>query len=481
MKNENIKIKNNIDIVSNGYLSFVLMYNRKRIVLLNFDAEDCILYDKKEDAFLNLYLRGFKDKNLHLKIVKDAGNWQIVSNREVFVNGVAWRKRVLRDGDKIFLGEYRLIFEGYFPEQESPDPISVKAPKWSKRLRFIEAAAVILRVSLFWFCTTINHNGEIPLSAKDQFPAVHESEFSYKYSEELDDIEDAPYINKQDISDLPLFVYTPGDTLVPEKLDILFIHAHPDDESLDYGLYMAEAAAEGESMGVILFTDGDSGFDRYPDRPVDGIYPDAELGYPDLAKVRVLEAEKALTVLGAKVYVRLGLWNRPYTAKEANKSINTLVSEWGGQDFLVDKLVHLIEIFKPDIIVSPDGPSKANEHFEHETVGYISEIAVNIYRQRNPGKLKAYLKLVDVQQTEKYAGTLLLDIDARGEPKYTEIKRKALMMHQTQADASYYGIKRLEDFPVEYYKIQYCSEPPEDSTLALLDHKMADISSITTY
>ena len=486
MKNK----ENTTNIVPNKYLSFILMHHKKRIALLNIDEGECTLYDSLRDAFLNPYLDGFRDKKLKLRLVKDAGKWQIESNREVFINGVAWRKRVLRDGDKIYLGEYRLIFEGNFVENIPPDPIPYKKLGKKKILRFLEAAVVICSISFLWYCTTVNHNSNADIKLTDNETTItdHESELPYNFSEELDDVE-APYLQTQNKieTDLSLIkdndvkyslhVYAPGEDPVPQKLDILFIHAHPDDESLDYGLFLAEAAAEGESTGVIIFTDGDSGFDKYPDRPIDGIYPDAELGIPDLSKVRVEEAANALTVLDAKVYVRLGLWNRPYTAEEVNKSFNTLLNEWGGETFLVNKLVSLIEIFKPDVIVSPDGPSPAREHFEHEAVGYLSEKAVTKYIERNPGKLRSYLKLVDVQQLAAYGGIPLLDIDASENDTLKDIKRRALMMHQTQADASYFGIKRLEKFPLEYYLVQFCSENPIETTLAFLDKKMVETLS----
>ena len=478
MKNE----KNTVDIVSNNYLSFMLMRQRKKIALLNIDAEDCTLYDYKSDAFFNPWLKGFSDKKLDLKLIKDAGCWKIVSNREVLVNGVGWRKRVLKDGDKIHLGEYRLVFEGNFQEDIPSGPVIPPALKNRKKLvRLLEAAAVLMSVSFLWYCTTLSNDTETIPDISSDITIGHESELPYEYSEELDEFDFAPPLEGKDMAGSSLVVYGPGEEPVPQKLDILFIHAHPDDESLDYGLYMAQAAEEGKSTGIIVFTDGDSGFDKYPDRPIDGFYPNAELTVPDLAKVRVQEAEKALTVLGVEVYVRMGLWNRPYTAEEVNKSLNTLLDEWGGRDFLIEKLVDYIEIFQPDIIVSPDGACQAREHFEHEAVGFLSEMAVNVYRKRDPGKLKAYLKLVDVQQIEAYNGIRLLNIDASEDNKYKEIKRAALMMHQTQADASYYGIKRLEDFPLEYYMIQYGSVNNENLTLAFIDKDKKETPSGSSF
>ena len=461
------KVKDKENIVPNNYLSFVLMFQKKKIALIDIDAVECIIYDKNEDAFLNSYLKDFNNTKLRLRIVKDAGRWELLCNLSILVNGVAWRKRYIKGGDIISLGEYRLVFLGDFIEDLPQEPVQEKAPK-KKILRFIEAAAVILGISFLWYCTTIGRNSGLDLNEQSQVSTDHETSLPYNTTEELDSSDYQPFITNEETEESSLIVYAPGEDPTPQKLDILFIHTHPDDESLDYGLFLAEAAAEGESTGVILFTDGDSGFDKYPDRPIDGIYPDAELGVPDLSKIRVKEAVKALTVLNAKVYVRLGLWNRPYIAEEVNKSLDTLLTEWGGETFLVNKLVSLMEKFKPDVIISPDGPSNAREHFEHEAVGYLSEKAVNLYMERNPGKLRSYLKLVDVQQMEAYGGIPLLDIDASKNATLKDIKQRALMMHQTQADASYFGLKRLKDFPLEYYIMVYNSNNPNSSILTLL-------------
>ncbi len=456
---------------SKHYLSFGLSYKRKKTALLNIDEADCTLYDKKEDAIFNEYLKGFNNKKLRLSLVRNAGKWQLISNRSILINGVAWRKRYLKNGDVIYLGEYRLVFLGNFTENVLPDPIHVSAFKGKKILRFFEAAAVVLSLSFLWYCTTVTRNSGLDDNGKGSPGTDHEASLPYDTTEELDSLDYQPYITAKDNTGSSLLVYAPEDDPIPQKLDILFIHTHPDDESLDYGLFLAEAAAAGESTGVIIFTDGDSGFDKYPDRPIDGIYPDKELGVPDLSKIRTQEAVRALTVLDARVYVRLGLWNRPYTAEEVNKNLNTLLDEWGGETLLVNKLVSLMEKFTPDVIVSPDGPCRAREHFEHEAVGYISEKAVNLYMERNPGKLGVYLKLVDVQQTGAYGGLPLMDIDASRNSKIKEVKQRALMMHQTQADASYFGIKRLADFPFEYYIMVYNSNNTNSSLLSFLDFK----------
>ena len=440
------------------YLSFRLLYRKKRIALLNIDAEETILYDISQDGKFNPFLKGFRNKRLHVKLIGNAGRWQLVSNREVLINGVSWRKRDLKEGDTIHLGEYRLIFEGKFLEEIPLLKPEVGVNSRKRFLRLIQAAAVVAGVSFLWFCTTFKtttFSDETTIA--ENIISDHETELPYEYTEELDETDISAYRFDADSESKRLIVYGPDEKPVAYKLDILFIHAHPDDESLDYGLYIAKETAEGKSVGVILFTDGDSGFDKYPDRPVDGFYRDTYLKGSDLASVREQEAEKALTRLGVEIYVHLGLWNRPYTAVEVSKSVHKISEEWGGEAYLVNTLLALMNTFNPEIIVSPDGPSGAREHFEHETVGYISEKAVDRYIEDNPGQLKAYLKLVDVEQTDQYSNMALIKIDAQGNKNFIDKKRSALLMHQTQADSSFFGIKRLAEFPVEYYYMPYSS------------------------
>ncbi len=437
------------------YLSFRLLYQKKKIALLNIDAEETVLYDVLQEGEFNTFLKGFRNKKLSVKLIRNAGSWQIVSSREILINGVAWRKRDLKEGDTIHLGEYRLVFEGNFQEEEPLLKPAVSVSGRKRFLRVIEAAAIVAGVSFLWFCTTFK-TASFPDTEdiSSNIISDHETELPYDYTEDLDE-PDAGISGDADSQGL--IVYGPHEQPEPHKLDILFIHTHPDDESLDYGLFIARESAAGRSVGVILFTDGDSGFDKYPDRRIDSFYSDSYLKGADLARVREKEAERAIALLGADIYVHLGLWNRPYTAVEASKNVHIISEEWGGEDFLVDTLLSLIDTFTPEVIVSPDGPSGAREHFEHETVGYISEKAVTRYIENNPGQLKAYLKLVDVEQTDQYDNIPLIKIEPDGENNIIEKKRSALMLHQTQADASFFGIKRLEKFPVEYYIMPYSS------------------------
>ncbi len=407
-------------------------------------------------------LPDFKDKRLTIILKYDGAKLKLESNKSVLVNGVEYRKRFLKNGDILALGPYRLIFKGKF--QPAKTEIKSAAARVDKKIRIkyklpsaaliLEAAAVVASISFFWFCTTQRPVQKGTASSQQKTTAQeHETPPSPTEKIVKPEIPESGAVKKEPVH---LVMYSPSDRIVPEKLDILFIHAHPDDETLDYGLYIARASEKGKKIGVLTFTDGESGFDLYPERDTDGIYPDKELSGRELAAVRIKEEENALKVLGADIYLRLGLKNRPYTAEEVKKPLPTLIEEWGGEDFLVRKLNGIFSVLNPDIIVSPDGPCEAHEHFEHEAVGYISDLAVSVYQENNPGKLRAYLKLVDVQQTGVYTDMILLSVGLDSSMPYiTKKKQAALLQYQTQADASYYGIKRLKNFPGEYYFVKY--------------------------
>ncbi len=380
-------------------------------------------------------LPDFKDKRLTIVLKKEGPKAHFEAVKPVLVNGVACRRRILKGNDTFKLGPYRLVFKGKRPDPEPADIPSRKSIHKHRRKKpffsvrhILEAAAILASLSFLWYCTT-----QQPVQRNSKTPPAPGT-----------------------IQQTRLLTYAPGAVPAPKKLDLLFIHAHPDDETLDYGLYISKAAEAGKAVGVLTFTDGESGFDFYPDRDTTGIYPDKELHGKELAAVRIKEEERALKILGAAVYIRLGLKNRPYTAVEVKKSIPTIIKEWGGNAFLVNKLNAIFTAFNPSVIVSPDGPSHAREHFEHEAVGYITARAVSLYRQKHPGKLQAYLKLVDVQQTQAYPHKHLRTIGfTDGASDIVKKKGNALMQYETQADACYYGIKRLKKFPFEYYFIQY--------------------------
>jgi LmbE family N-acetylglucosaminyl deacetylase len=251
-----------------------------------------------------------------------------------------------------------------------------------------------------------------------------------------------------------LRVYAPGQEVEYFPADLLFIHAHPDDESLDFGALMAGASRAGKRVAVVLFTDGESGLDLYPQRRVGDIYPARKLTGASLAQVRVVEATRALSVLGAEAYVRLGLINRPYSSERDVVSLEGVLEGWGGEERLIARLVEIIQGFRPALVISPDSHSGAHEHFEHEAVGYLVRRALAVLAPGAP-YLEGHLVCVDPYQRDYYRDLITVSARRRDPVSGLELRTlqaAALAEHITQRDAAVLGVARLARVPYEYYK-----------------------------
>jgi LmbE family N-acetylglucosaminyl deacetylase len=243
------------------------------------------------------------------------------------------------------------------------------------------------------------------------------------------------------------------------KADILFIHAHPDDESIDFGSLMAMASRSDKRIATLIFTDGESGLDLYPERKVGDIYPARDLTGGALAQVRVVEATRALSILGAEMYIRWGLENHPYNSKRDEIPPDEVIRGWGGEDLLVERLIEVLEGFRPTIVVSPDRHSKAYEHFEHEAVGQLVQTALErLRREGRASFVKGHIVSIDPYQVDRYSGVTRVEAQARDEQSgldYRAIQVLALKEHVTQRDAAVIGVSRLSHLPEEYYKVLY--------------------------
>ena len=251
-------------------------------------------------------------------------------------------------------------------------------------------------------------------------------------------------------------VIPPGRPIEYFKADILFIHAHPDDESIDFGSLMAMASRSNKRIATLLFTDGESGLDLYPQRQVGDIYPARILAGGALSQVRVVEATRALSILGSEMYVRWGLVNRPYSTKADEVPPEEVIRGWGGEDRLVERLIEVLEGFRPTIVVSPDRKSGAYEHFEHEAVGQLVQTAIERLRRSGGASfLKGHLISIDPYQVDHYGGVTDVDAQARDFESglaYRSIQALALQEHVTQRDAALIAVRRLSHLPREFYK-----------------------------
>jgi len=243
------------------------------------------------------------------------------------------------------------------------------------------------------------------------------------------------------------------------KSDILFIHAHPDDESIDFGSLMAMASRSNKRIVTLLLTDGESGLDLYPERKVGDIYPARDLTGGALSQVRVVEATRALSILGSEMYIRWGLENRPYNSKADEVPPDEVIRGWGGEERLVERLIEVIEGFRPTIVVSPDRHSKAYEHFEHEAVGQLVQTALEALRRDNGVSfVKGHIVSIDPHQVDRYSGVTNVDAqatDGQSGLAYRAIQAFALREHVTQRDAAVIAVSRLSHLPDEFYKVLY--------------------------
>lgn len=239
------------------------------------------------------------------------------------------------------------------------------------------------------------------------------------------------------------------------KADIMFIHAHPDDATINFGGLMAIAARSGKRIVTVLFTDGNAGLDRYPDRRVGGRYPPRPLHGSSLAAVRVADTASALSLLGSRAYVRLGLRNNPYDSVTQILPRRVVLERWGGDGRVVGKLVRLLEGYRPTIVVSPDTRHYGVfTHFEHEAVGYVTDQALERLVSKRKDFVRAHLVSVDPLLRSRYPGAFGVDV-ARLDPvsglTYRAIQVEALRRHRTQRDAAVIAAEVVPNFDDEYY------------------------------
>ncbi len=355
------------------------------------------------------------------------------SRSMIIINGVARREKRLKKDDYLLFGKYRVFFRG-LSIAETPRYVHPKP------------SFVFQLPALIVFFALALAAGVPRTDVRETLPAI------------------TNVMRLPDIKRSKTMIIEPGMRADFFKADILFIHAHPDDESLDFGALMARAYRGGKRTVTILFTDGEAGIDQYPGRRVGENYPAYRLKGSRLAEVRIQEAGHALSILGSEVYIRLGLRNNPYNSLRDVLSLKEVIRRWGGESKNVETLVELLKGFRPDIVISPDDHSDAFEHFEHEAVGYIVKRALTVLRERGHYFVKGHLVSVDPLQKDRYKE--VLGINAMERVPYSgltfrAIQALALKEHITQRDASVVGLERLPNFKYEYYhKIRWAFDQP---------------------
>lgn len=146
---------------------------------------------------------------------------------------------------------------------------------------------------------------------------------------------------------------------------VLFVHAHPDDETITTGGLIAELAAAGRSVWLVTATRGERG------EVVAGPLSALE-GTEELARERERELGRAAEILG--VTRRLWLGQPPASAGSEQRIYRDSGMEWirpglAGPAADVDEsalvmapvervvadLIAVIALFRPDVVISYDG------------------------------------------------------------------------------------------------------------------------------
>jgi LmbE family N-acetylglucosaminyl deacetylase len=375
---------------------------------------------------------------------QDSGKgMELLCRKPLVINGVSVRSSILKPGDRIIIGPLRLFFNSVETIEE---PESLPSSKTAAAMPLLPAAlmAAVLVAAITIGCIAIPGSVERP-----EQMAMPET---YGPKEDSAETMALPASDK-------LIVIPPGG-MVPEfDLDMLFIHAHPDDEALDFGILLALAESAGLKTGLITFTDGGSGLDIYPGRPVTSPYPDYRMAGDELADIRSQELVRAAEVLGIDLVIRLGLENHPYNGVKDRLLPGDVLDNWGGRESLVDLLMDIINKTSPELVAAPDVPGPAREHFEHEAVGSIAAELMNRIKYGGLDGPVKFITCIDPRQIHLYPEASMVDANQKaGEMSLRDIQLRALSMHKTQNDAVNVGTGFLPDFPAEYYQIQYRDE-----------------------
>lgn len=350
----------------------------------------------------------------------------VSSNHEMKVNGRHSQHADLVRGDYVRIGRYTIYFEGVLAVRHWRLP----RPEHRTLLWPVAAAALLLAAVGVLGRSTRGLVTTDQSSVEDHRPPTEPPANTPAGSRDLR-------------------VYTPGEAIDYFKADYLIIHAHPDDEALDFGAYAARMAATGGRGVVVVMTDGQSGLDQYPYRAVDSVRPAYDLSGEALKAVRISETAAAVTALGADAYVRLGLDNAPYNGLADEQTIPQVLERWGGYDALVGRLVELIRGFQPTVVLAPDAPRTTLEHFEHETTGFLVWEA--LARLSTAGAAPPiHLVAIDPLQRAQYPERLVNPVD-NSEVRQRQVS--ALAAHITQRDASTIGVETRLAIGREYYGV----------------------------
>ncbi len=154
--------------------------------------------------------------------------------------------------------------------------------------------------------------------------------------------------------------------MVPERLTLMAIHAHPDDEIFGTGGVFARAADEGMRTVLVVATGGEEGEIRDPARDT----PDERAR---LAAIRAEELRRSTEILGIEEVHFLGYRDSGMLGTPANDNPDNFLQTDRGE--AVRRVVRLIREVRPDVLVTYDERGGYG-HPDHVTAHEVTTAAV---------------------------------------------------------------------------------------------------------
>lgn len=148
-------------------------------------------------------------------------------------------------------------------------------------------------------------------------------------------------------------------------LDILFVLAHPDDESFGHGGLMAWAQESGHRVGLVCATRGE-----------EGEISDPSLGTPaTLGAVREGELRRAMAAVGTDPVRLLSYRDSGMAGRPTNEDPRCLVQ--ADRESLLADIVFQIRDLRPHAVIT-FGPDGVYGHPDHVRIGEVTTEAVTV-------------------------------------------------------------------------------------------------------
>lgn len=374
-------------------------------------------------------------------VVLEAQNDAIWINADpqIRINGMSRSTHQLQKGDILRAGGYRITVTGLEKKRR------LRAPRNLTR-RYAAAPAIALLVAAVAFLfpaptataarAAAALAGPAPPAPRSPAPSA------------ADTLTAAPVVWSKPI------VHPPG-SLPAVDLDYLLIHAHPDDEAIDFGGIVPRLSDAGLVGAVMLLTDGGAGRDQFPWRSTGEFYPAYDLSGVALESVRIREATESIGWMGVDHYLRVGLPNYPYNSIDQELTPEEVIRLWHEEMDITGWITETVGRLEPEIVLSPDTPGFAREHFEHDATGLIVRAALERVQAQEPGAVVAHVRSIDPMQTEGYPD--LVPVPAWSADSVWRSPReqqlRALLAHKTQRDATAIGLETRLALPVDYFRV----------------------------